>query len=176
MSTMSNKRQNWILIITLISLLSSCARIVYEPVPKDSDDDSNGIRFYHSSPYVLVYSNGKGGLITQILYIADPYKKISAKPKSFMATAQTTMEFDKGVYKSAKNTIDATAVPSAIIKAVEAAAPAFIAALNEPVPTLKVPPPYLYKIIVDGSSVKFVGGQGDISINVNVLKQKEESK
>jgi hypothetical protein len=157
---------------TCIFAMAGCARIVYDPVI--SDDNSNGFRYYNSSPYLLVYSNGKGGLITQIVYLPDPMKKMTASPKSFLSTIQTTMDFDHGVFKSAKNTTDATVVSSAIVKAVESAAPALLAALNEPAQDRTVPPPYLYKIIVDNNTIKFVGGAGDIDIKVNILKQTEE--
>jgi hypothetical protein len=89
-----------------------------------------------------------------------------------MATAQTTMEFDKGVYRTGKNTMDATGVPDAIIKAVQTAGTALIAAANAPKGKAReMPAPYLYKIVVNGASVKFIGSQGDIKINVNLLEQ-----
>jgi hypothetical protein len=131
--------------------------VLYEPA--NDADVSKGFRYYNSSPYLLVYSNGKGGIVSQIVYLPDPQKKMTATPSSFLSTIQTTMEFDKGVLKSAKNTTDASIVSSGIVKAVESAAPALLAALNEPARDRLVPAPYLYKIIVEGNTVKFVGKQ-----------------
>lgn len=156
-----------------VLMLTGCASIHYQPV--NDKDDGDGIRYYNSSPYLLVYSNGKGGLVTQLLYIADPSKKMEAKPKNFLSTAQTTMEFEKGVFRSGKTTADATGVPTAIIAAIKTAGPALIAA-NDPAKDRSVPAPYLYKIIVEGSTVTFKGDKGDIRVNVNILEQKEEKK
>ncbi|MGC4041934.1 MAG: hypothetical protein QM710_14415 [Flavobacterium sp.] len=155
--------------VFLAIAMSGCASVTYQKV--DSNDEGSGIRYYNSSPYLLVYSNGKGGLVSQIVYLPDPNKKMSASPTSFLASNQLTMEFSKGVYTTGKNTADGTAVSSAIIKAIETAAPALLAALNEPLTEREVPAPYLYKIVVEGSQVSFIGGQGDTTIKVNILKQ-----
>jgi hypothetical protein len=171
---MKSKLQFGLATCVLLLALASCAKIVYEPA--NASDDSTGFRYYNSSPYLLVYSNGKGGLVTQIVYLPDPQKKMTATPSSFLSTIQTSMEFDKGVFKSAKNTTDATVVSSAVISAIQTAAPALLAALNEPAQDRTVPAPYLYKIVVEGTAVKFIGGKGDIDIKVDILKQTEEPK
>ena len=163
-----------VLLLLLYSIIQGCATIEHNKVSDDNTDE--GIRYYNASPYLLVYSNGKGGIVTQILYIADPFKKMSAKPKTFLANAQTTMEFENGIYKNGKSTIDATGVPTAIIDAVKTAGAAFISAMNIPDKSREVPAPHLYKIVVSGSSISFIGGQGDINIKVNLLKKKVEVK
>jgi hypothetical protein len=82
------------------------------------------------------------------------------------------MEFEKGVYKSGKTTTDGTVVLSSIMKAVETVAPIMLALLNAPeVTEREVPAPYLYKIVTQGDNINFIGGQGDISVKVNILKQ-----
>jgi hypothetical protein len=161
-----------LLLFTLI--VTGCAKIIHKPVA--SADDNNGLRYYNSSPYVLLYSNGKGGIISQIIYLPDPHSKMTASPKSFLSSIQATLEFDKGVLKSAKNTVDATVIPSAIVSAMKTAAPAFLAAMNEPAQARVVPAPYLYKIIVRTDKVSFIGDKGDIDVKVNVLKQEEKPK
>jgi hypothetical protein len=167
--------RNVLFLLLFYCLTQGCASIEHSKV--SNDDTDNGIRYYNASPYLLVYSNGKGGIVTQILYIADPFKKMSAKPKSFMASAQTTMEFEKGIYKNGKSTIDATGFPTAIVNAVKTAGTAFISAMNIPdKKSREVPAPHLYKIVVKGSDILFIGGQGDISIKVNLLNQKAEVK
>jgi hypothetical protein len=166
---------SFIFSIAILALVTGCATVQHSKV--DQEDNVDGIRYYNSSPYLLAYSNGKGGIITQVLYIADPFKKMSMKPKTFLANAQSTMEFSKGIYKNSKTIADATAVPSAIIKAVEIAATVLIAAANKPVDnSLQIPAPYLYKIIVEGNNVSFIGQQGDTPITVNILEQKEAAK
>lgn len=150
-------------------LLNACAGVDHT-ITKDPDD--TGFRYYNSSPYLLAYSNGKGGVTTQIIYLPDPEKKMTATPHNFLANLQVTMEFDKGVYKSGKTTTDGTVVLSSIMKAVETAAPIMLALLNAPeVTEREVPAPYLYKIVTQGDNINFIGGQGDISVKVNILKQ-----
>ncbi|UTA67273.1 hypothetical protein [Emticicia sp. 21SJ11W-3] len=161
--------------LSIMLILSGCAELVYKPVKNEGKDKdtSNGFRYYNSSPYLLVHSNGKGGLITQIVYLPDPFKKMDVKPKSFLANFQITMEFENGIFQTSKSTFDATVVPSAIIKAIETAAPAFLAGLNSPTnDTRVVPAPSIYKIIVNGFNITFIGDKGDKTINVNILKQK----
>lgn len=162
-----------VFIAVFIYLSYGCARIVHSSVSADKDGRAEGIRYYNSSPYLLIYSNGKGGIVTQILYIADPQKKMTAQPKSFLASAQTTLEFDKGVLKNSKSTIDASSLPVAIMKAVQTiGVAALIPAANDPLEgTRQIPAPYLYKIIVNGSTISFVGKQGNVNVNVNLLKQ-----
>ncbi|MDR7208820.1 hypothetical protein [Flavobacterium piscis] len=161
--------------LPLLCLLSSCAGITHNEVTDESKN--KGFRYYNSSPYLLAYSNGKGGVTTQIIFLADPQKKMSAAPYNFLASIQATMEFEKGIYKNGKTTADGTVVLSSIAKAVETVAPLILAALNAPELTEReVPAPYLYKIVIDGDKVNFIGGQGDISVKVNILKQKENAK
>lgn len=163
------------ILLPSICLFGSCASVRHTPVDANNDKTNDGIRYYNSSPYLLVYSNGKGGLVTQILFIADPTKKMSVKVNSFLSTAQTTMEFDNGVYKSAKNTIDATAFPQAIIKAVQAVGVELLSAANAPSnsSTASLPAPYLYRILINGNKVSFVGGKGNIDISVNIVKEEK---
>jgi len=146
------------------------------PINSSVDEDNLGIRYYQSSPYLIVYSNGKGGIVTKIEYLPDPNKKMSAVPKSFMATIKTTMEFKNGVLTSNEEEGDGTVVPKAILKAVETAAPAFLAALNKTdVRELTVPAPYIYKIVVDGNDIIFVGKKGDTNIKITLLPQKKDN-
>lgn len=156
--------------------IAGCARTVYTPVdPKD--DNSDGFRFYQSSPYLLVYTNGKGGITTQILYIADPAKLVSAKPKNFLSKSDLSMEFENGVLTKSKSDIDATIVPSTIIKAAQSVATTFLAGANDPKKSIterNMPAPQLYKIVVNGSTVSFIGSENKEEIKVNLLAQKEE--
>ena len=158
-------------------LLTGCASVKHTKV--DSGVDNNdGVRYYNSSPYLLVYTNGKGGLVTQILFIADPEKKMSVKVNSFLASAQTTMEFTNGVYKNAKSTIDATAVPQAMIKAIQAAGSEFLSVANAPAGAgaeRSMPAPHLYRILINGNTVSFIGGEGDTPIHVNLLEPDKNS-
>jgi hypothetical protein len=163
----------------VISLIfaAGCARTIYTPVDPNNDT-GDGFRFYQSSPYLLVYTNGKGGITTQILYIADPAKLVSARPKNFLSKSDMTLEFENGVLTKSKTEVDATIVPSAIIKAAQSVATAFLAGGNDPqkgTAERLMPAPQLYKIVVNGSIVTFIGSENKTEIKVNLLKQEEET-
>src|SRR5262245_18767231 len=115
--------------IVIALMVQSCARVIHE----SETSKSKGIRYYNPSAYLLVYPNGKGGLTTQLLYIADPFKKMSMKPVAFMAKTKLTDEFEKGVYKKGNDEMDATGFPKAIVDAVKTLAPAIAdAVMNDP--------------------------------------------
>jgi len=165
------------LIIIFISVFSvGCASTVYKHVNPGSDS-GDGFRFYQSSPYLLVYTNGKGGIVTQILYISDPAKLMSAKPKNFLSKTSMTLEFENGVLNTSKTDVDATIVPSAIIKAAQSVATTFLAAANDPQKgnaERSMPAPQVYKIVVKGFKVFFIGSENKTEIKVDLLPQDAE--
>ncbi len=167
------------IILFFFGISFGCARVEHIPVTSPTDDlKMDGIRYFEASPYLLVYSNLKGGIVTEVLYLPDPNKKMAAKPTSIMASLDTTMNFSKGVLTDAKDIADSTAVPKAVLGAIQTAGEAFIKAMDEASANeYKVPPPHLYKIISTEDGVKFVGGEGNTTINVTLLPQdKEEGK
>ena len=103
---------------------------------------------------------------------------MSATPKTTLADVDSTLEFDRGVLTSSVSKGDATAVPIAIAKAVEAFAPALLAAMGRAKETkdYTVPAPYIFKIVVEGPDVYFVGGQGDQPIKITLLPQDAKAK
>ena len=139
------------------------------------DADDKGIRYLGTSPYLIAYSDGKGGIVTQIAYLPDPAKKMSAQPSSKMTDVTATMEFDRGVLTTSTETGDATAVSKAIIQAVEAFAPQLLKALNKVDTTndYSVPAPYLFKIVVRGNDVYFLGGAGDTPIKITLVPKEK---
>ena len=168
-----------VLIIMLGVLMGCSAQVKHVPINSDKEDaDDRGIRYYRSSPYLIVYSNGKGGIVTEIKYLPDPTKKMSAQPNSSFATGlKTTMNFDHGVLTSVKDELGGDIISPAILKAVETMGPALLKALNLAQDNVyTVPAPYIYKIVVTGEEVKFVGGQGDTALKVTLLPQKEQEQ
>lgn len=164
--------------IVSLFCIAGCARTVYTPVDPQNDN-ADGFRFYQSSPYLLVYTNGKGGIATQILYIADPAKLVSARPKNFLAKSDMTLDLENGVLSKSKTEVDATIVTSAVIKAAQSVATTLLAGANDPLKAAanerSMPAPQLYKIVVNGSTVTFVGSENKTEIKVDLLKQEEES-
>lgn len=155
-------------LVLFVTLLAGCSQIVHSPVSENNADAAaKGIRYFNSSPYLLVYANGKGGITTQLLYIADPFKKMSAQPKGSLAKLSTTLEFEKGVLKKSKDDLDGTGFPKAVVEAIKTVAPALLAAaLNAPPDEKGVPAPQLYKIVVIEGKVNLVGSHNSTLINI----------
>jgi hypothetical protein len=162
-------------LLTLVAS-SGCATVIHHNVTDDAKDA--GIRYLRTSPYLLAYSDGKGGIISEVHYLPDPQKKMSATPKATLSDVDLTMTFDRGVLTQTTEALDATAVPTAIAKAVEAFAPKLLGILNEAQKEQEhsLPPPYLFKIIVNDSAVRFVGGPGDTDIKITLLPQTTKEK
>jgi hypothetical protein len=159
-------------------MLSACAgttvsRIEYPGIdqlpslPADkNDNDATGIRYYESAPFLLVYSDGKGGLVSQLLYLPDLTQKRVINPYAYLAANNSTLTFDKGVLTQGKTVVDETIVPKSLIGVLEQAAAAsigrsFNAAGAEP-PT-QLPPPQLFKIVLEKGRSRLVGGPGEDS-------------
>jgi hypothetical protein len=154
--------------MALVALLAfGCsAAVKYTP----ATDGGTGIRYYQSSPYLLVYSNGKGGLIWQILYLPDQTKMMMVEPKVIGGRSEMTLYFQNGVLTGSTELGDTTELPKAILAAVQSAIPLLAMTMEVQQPT--VPAPYLYKIIVEGDKVRFVGGHGDCDIIVPLKETK----
>ena len=76
-------------------LISGCASVTHKPATGSSKDD--GIPYYETSPYLLIYAAPNGGLATDLLYLPDPYKKQVVMPKNFAASVTLNLTFDRGV-------------------------------------------------------------------------------
>jgi hypothetical protein len=150
-----------------------CAGVTYQPVSDPPaagvkrqqgvlyDDTCNGFRYYQSAPFLLVYSDGKGGVGWQIVYLPDTSRKMTAQPQAFLASLNSTLTYQNGYLSDSKDVGDATAVPKAVISAVEKVVSGLAAAGAGPVPAneYQVPKPHLYKIVIHTNSIDFLGGQ-----------------
>ena len=76
-----------------------------------------------------------------------------------------TLYFQNGVLTTMSASGDSTELPKAVIAAVQSAIPLIAAAGPQ---RDGFPAPYLYKIVVDGENLTFIGGQGDSSIQVPI--------
>lgn len=146
----------------LAILATSCSAGM--TVRRVSDDSSEvGIRYYDSAPYLLVHTNNDGGLTTRILYLPDLGRKMAVRPYNRGSSLKLTLNFANGVLTRADSTVDQTKLPAAVVSAIEKTAGAALAALspaNAPkAASPEVPTPYLFKIVIKGSSVTLVGGQ-----------------
>lgn len=132
-------------------------------------DSGTGIRYYQSSPYLLVNSNSKGGLQWRILYLPDQTKMMMAEPHVVGGRVEMAMFFHNGVLTGGNALGDTTELPKAVIAAVQSAIPLLGLAMMAATPPT-VPAPYLYKIVVVGDKVTFIGGHGDIGIKVPIIQ------
>ncbi len=146
----------------LLLLLTGCVGTTIEDIPAERDQDARGVRFYNSAPFVLVTSDRRGSLTSQFMYLPDTTRLLGARPYAFMGVNKTTLTFKNGVLESAKVTTDDTAVPKAIVAAVEAAATAAAKAFLDQggvAADTGVPPPILLRVVFLGDgSVKLKGG------------------
>jgi hypothetical protein len=131
---------------------------------KYTDEEADGIRYYESSPFLLVYSDGRGGLNSQLLFMPDLTKKRVVDPFAVLASNASTLTFTNGVLTQGKTVVDETVVPKATLGALTQVATALIkGTLNAAgqTPTAELPPPQLFKIVLgkDGSA-RLVGGGG----------------
>ena len=146
----------WLLSAGLILLLSACAGLTV----KRANDGDDGIRYYRTSPFLLVYTDNSGGLTSEVHYLPDLTKEMSIKPYNYLASNKSTIKFDKGRLTSAKAVVDETVIPATVVKGLEKVATALIKAANAAGPKYQVPSPYLFRIIYKSNKWQLAGGQG----------------
>lgn len=177
--------------VVLASGAVGCAGVHYRELPyhaadetpqvRAANDTGNGIRYYESAPYLLVYSDGRNGLSWEVRYLPDLTRKMTAEPYNFAASVGTTWTFKNGVLTTSKDTSDATVVPKAILAAAEKAMSAIsIASLPDTKQpdtpaAYYVPAPRIYKIVQHGMTVTFESkDNGGDTIQVSLLPEDEK--
>jgi hypothetical protein len=132
----------------------------YGVAGKYDDSQADGIRYYESAPFLLVYTDGKGGLVSKLLFLPDLTRKRVIDPYATLAANNSTLVFTNGVLSQGKSVVDETAVPKAVIgtleKAVTAALGGTLNAIGS-TPTTQLPPPLLFKIVLSGNRARLVG-------------------
>jgi hypothetical protein len=165
---------------------TGCAEVTHRPVPyhlypvagdsteakKANDHEDSvltGIRYYRSSPYLLVYTDGKGNLVWKIYNLPDQTKLMVATPHQFFSKITTNMTFVNGVLTTAHTETDSTAAVKAVIGAIEKVLPLTKVGDRPAVET--IPAPRLYKILVNGSELQLIGGPGNPDIKVSLAPE-----
>ena len=146
-------------LLAVMLALGGCAGLsTGSLVTQKEIDEGDGFRYYDTSPFLLITSDGKGGLKSKVLYLPDSTKLRTIKPYSFAAKNDATLTFDKGTLVQAKAVVDETIVPTAIVGALEKVATARIKAANGG--TGGIPSPYLFRIHGDSAgNWSLQGGQ-----------------
>jgi len=153
--------------VVLAILLAGCtAEVTHQADTNDAT--ATGIRYYESAPYLIVYSDGHGGLLWQIRYLPDQSRLMTATPKVSGAHVETTMYFQNGILASSSTVGDTTELPKAIIATIQNAIP-LLAAAAEGQTRKGFPAPYIYKLVVKDNTITFLGGEGNTNVQVPVV-------
>jgi len=105
-------------LITLCVCLMACGGCYTHVVYSVATNSGTGIRYYQSSPYLLVYSDSKNGLHWQILYLPDQTKKMMVRPIAIGGRSELDLYFHNGILTGSSELSDTTELPKAIIAAV----------------------------------------------------------
>jgi hypothetical protein len=175
------KKIGFSITLVIFAMYIGCSGIRTVPILTAEDDShSTGFRYYESSPYILVYSNGKS-LKSDLIYLPDRTRKMSVELFDYLSTNTAKLTFSNGVLTSSETEGDSTIVPNSIIEAAKQVAiaaaqkAAAFSTIKGRRPTFAAPPPYLFKLVVDGEKTKLIGGSyatdnGMLEIQVNVPK------
>jgi len=158
----------------VLAMLMGCSGVTAVHIKTPEDDlRATGFRYYESSPYILVYSDGKV-LKSDLIYLPDRTRKMSVELFDYVSRNTAKLTFSNGVLTSAETEGDSTAVPKAVIEsakqvAIAAAkgAAAFSTVKEEKKP-FAAPPPCLYKLVIDKEGARLIGSGPNIEIKVNV--------
>ena len=156
-----------ILIVSCLLTLGGCAGITYGTITSEAEDlKATGLRFYDSSPYLLVQTDNQGGLTSEFLYLPDRTKKRHAKPYTFLSSNTTTMEFQKGILTSSVSDTDSSIVPVAVVKALEQVASSAVKLTEFDFAGgntgRNAPRVYLFKIVKVNGEWGLVGAEGNM--------------
>ena len=147
-------------LFSLILALGGCAGTTIHPIsyndvdPKvegENDSEINGFRYYEGAHFLIVYTDGKGGLKSEVKFLPDVTRKFSIDPYAYFSKNETTLTFLNGMLTSSKSVIDETAIPKAAIIAAGKIALATIAAGNKAGgnEATYLPEPVLFKIRIN---------------------------
>ena len=147
----------------VLAMFISCSGATAVHIPTLEDDyHATGFRYYESSPYILVYSDGKT-LKSDLVYLPDRTRKMAVKLSDFISSNTAKLTFSNGVLTSSETEGDSTAVPKAVIEsakqvsiAAAKGAAAFSTVGKEKEP-FAAPAPRLFKLVIDNEGARLIG-------------------
>lgn len=170
------------ILVPLASLLAlaGCAKLTHQPVAEFADSPG-GIPYYEGAHYLLVHTDGKGSVVSKLMFLPDLNRKRVARPKQIFARLDTTLKFSNGVLTKSRAEGDTTAVPKAVIEAIGRVAPALASLANRVEGDggkdgHTLPPPHLYRVTWDAGKLRLVGGPGTETIGVTLVPGAEKTK
>jgi hypothetical protein len=162
------RKHQLLLSLSLLTLIS-CAGLTVKPVNPAHDAEYDGVRYFGSSKYLLVRTDGAGGLTVEPIDLPDSSKLMSAHPYAYLSSNTSTLQFTNGVLTNSEVDVDSTVVPNAIVKALEKVAVAAIggaanvaegSVTDSSQPT--IPLPRLFKIEVSKGHARLIGEHGEV--------------
>lgn len=115
-------------LLGLLILVAGCTGMDVGRVTSSNHTEDLGIRYYQPAPFLLVYSDGKGGIHHEILTLPDLQRPMYAKPYAWAAKNEVELTFANGVLQKGSSTGDGTALPKAVISAIQTIAEASLVA------------------------------------------------
>jgi hypothetical protein len=165
-------RLYWIAAASMIVGLTGCAGTTVTPISYGTgatavggkaDADAKGLRYYEGAYFLIVYSNGKGGLKSEVKFLPDLTRKRSINPYAYLAKNETTLTFSNGMLTESNSVIDEAIIPKAMISAAEKIASAGFAAARKAGEEPVLPKPVLFKIRINPTTgdLELLGGTTD---------------
>lgn len=131
--------------VAVACCLAGCAGVTAGPVSDDKADMADqGFRYYETAPFLLLYTDSKGGLKSEVLYLPDTTKLRSVRPYAWGATNNTALSFENGRLVKSSSEVDTAVIPKAVIAGLEKIATKAAAAANAG--SDGIPGPYLFRI------------------------------
>lgn len=140
--------------------LGGCAGFTTVNIDSEADDlEARGFRYYESAPFLLIHTDSKGGITSEVLFLPDTTKKRSIRPYAYAASNKSFLKFTEGRLTQAKAVVDETGVPLAAIAELEKLAKAAMRTVDPADGPKHLPAPYLFRIVKTGERWSLNGGQ-----------------
>jgi len=156
---MNLQRKAGVTLLIICPCIVGCAGLSTGTVSAESK--ANGFRYYQPAPFLLVHSDGKGGVTGDIVWLPDTTDEMSARPFAVLASNNAQLKFSNGMLSEASSQVDETVVPNAILSAVGKILTGVVAAeaplAESPAPPDTAPPPYLFRVIIKGGEIELFG-------------------
>jgi hypothetical protein len=162
-----------------LALLGGCLRVTHRPLPPGDlteDVTARGIRYYGTSLYLLLHSDGEGGVVTRLLELPDVTRKTSLEVEGVFGSVDLQLRLRDGALTESDERLRNDVLALTLMEAAGSIAQSAASGMYRGDPASmrehQLPPPSLYKIVARGSHLELLGGQGDAPIRVPLPRSK----
>jgi hypothetical protein len=114
-----------ICVLLMVLASTGCSYVCYTRITTEKEYlKGDGIRYFDSSPYILVQRDTNSNWSSSILYLTDHTKPSEVHVGAFLAINNTTLTFSNAILTDVSAQTDSSAVPAAVIQAAAQAAAA----------------------------------------------------